>query len=227
MPHAAEPKDAKEKGKPNRLLKESSPYLLQHAYNPVDWFAWGPEAFEKAKKEKKIIFLSIGYSSCHWCHVMEKESFDNKDVADFMNKNFVCIKVDREERPDIDDIYMNALHAMGARGGWPMSMFLTPDGKPIVGGTYWPREDRVIEGQTVNGFKTILGKILEVWKEKPKEVEAQAAEYAEQTNESMSRLVRVNPIVVLDRSLAKGAAEAMSEQIDPTHGGIGRRENKF
>src|SRR5437868_12311750 len=101
--------DPKEKGKPNRLAKESSPYLLQHAYNPVDWFPWGPEAFEKAKKEKKLVFLSIGYSSCHWCHVMERESFSNPAVAKILNEHFVCIKVDREERPDVDDIYMTAL----------------------------------------------------------------------------------------------------------------------
>src|SRR5438552_14709674 len=109
---ADEPK-GKEKGKPNRLAKESSPYLIQHAYNPVDWYPWGPEAFEKAKKEKKLIFLSIGYSACHWCHVMERESFSNAEIAKLMNENFVCIKVDREERPDIDDIYMTALNVAG------------------------------------------------------------------------------------------------------------------
>src|SRR6476619_4869488 len=142
-PHAAEPmKGAKEKGKPNRRAKESSPYLLQHAHNPVDWFPWGPEAFEKAKKEKKLVFLSIGYSSCHWCHVMERESFSNADVAQLLNDNFVCIKVDREERPDVDDVYMTALNVTGESGGWPLSMFLTPEGKPIFGGTYFPPDDR-------------------------------------------------------------------------------------
>jgi uncharacterized protein YyaL (SSP411 family) len=132
----------------NRLAKESSPYLLQHA-QPGRLVSRGPEA-EKAKKEKKIVFLSIGYSSCHWCHVMEKESFAHKEVADFLNEHFVCIKVDRE-RPDIDETH-DALHTMGARG-WPLSMFLTADGKPIVGGTYWPREDKEVKGDKINGFR--------------------------------------------------------------------------
>ena len=228
--HAAEPakevKD-KEKSKPNRLAKESSPYLLQHAHNPVDWYPWGPEAFEKAKKEKKLVFLSIGYSSCHWCHVMEKESFSNKEVADFLNENFVCIKVDREERPDIDEIYMNALHVMGARGGWPLSMFMTADAKPIVGGTYWPREDKMVEGEKVNGFKTILKMILKVWNEKPKEIQTQADEYAEQTAAALERGIRANPILELDRALANGSAEASRDDIDPTFGGIGSKARKF
>src|SRR5436309_1502406 len=137
---AADPKEPK--GKPNKLAQESSPYLLQHAYNPVEWHPWGAEAFAKAKKEGKLVFLSIGYSSCHWCHVMEKESFDNPEVAKLLNQWFVCIKVDREERPDIDNIYMTALNTLSQRGGWPLSMFLTADGKPIVGGTYWPPDDR-------------------------------------------------------------------------------------
>src|SRR5205823_12438456 len=123
-------------GRPtNRLARESSPYLLQHAHNPVDWYPWGPEAFARAKKENKLVFLSIGYSSCHWCHVMEKESFAREDVAKILNEHFVCIKVDREERPEIDHIYMEAMHALDQRGGWPLSMFLTAEGKPIIGGT--------------------------------------------------------------------------------------------
>src|SRR5437588_9831027 len=135
------------KGKPkhtNRLAREISPYLLQHAHNPVDWFPWGTEAFDKAKKEGKLVFLSIGYSSCHWCHVMERESFENAQVAKVLNDWFVCIKVDREERPDIDSIYMTALNVSGQRGGWPLSMFLMADGRPIIGGTYWPPDDRVV-----------------------------------------------------------------------------------
>src|SRR6516225_12241559 len=115
-----------EKRPANRLGKESSPYLLQHAHNPVDWFPWGPEAFAKAKKENKLIFLSIGYSACHWCHVMERESFANKEVARLLNDWFVAVKVDREERPDIDTVYMTALHVQGQRGGWPLTMFLLP-----------------------------------------------------------------------------------------------------
>ncbi len=125
----------------NRLAAEKSPYLLQHAHNPVDWFPWGEAAFAKARAEGKPVFLSIGYSTCHWCHVMEHESFEDQETADFLNKHFIAIKVDREERPDIDEIYMTALQVLDGRGGWPLSMFLTPEGKPIVGGTYWPKED--------------------------------------------------------------------------------------
>lgn len=136
--------DPEPKAPANRLAKETSPYLLLHAHNPVDWYPWGPEAFAKAKAEKKPIFLSIGYSSCYWCHVMERECFKDPQIAKLMNQKFVCIKVDREERPDIDQIYMAALQAFG-NGGWPMSMFLTPDGRPFFGGTYFPPK-------TVTGF---------------------------------------------------------------------------
>lgn len=122
----------------NRLQHETSPYLLQHAHNPVDWYAWKPEAFEKAKKEDKAILVSIGYSTCHWCHVMERESFEDKEVADFMNDHFVCIKVDREERPDVDQIYMEACQVLTGSGGWPLNCFLTPDGRPFYAGTYYP-----------------------------------------------------------------------------------------
>ena len=116
----------------NRLIHESSPYLLQHAHNPVDWHPWGEEALQKAKSENKPILLSIGYSACHWCHVMEKESFENEDIAALMNENFINIKVDREERPDLDEIYMNAVQMLTGRGGWPMTVFLTPEGKPFL-----------------------------------------------------------------------------------------------
>src|SRR5690554_539447 len=122
----------------NRLINESSPYLLQHAHNPVDWYPWGEEALTKARKEDKPIIVSIGYSSCHWCHVMERESFENEQAADLMNKYFVCIKVDREERPDVDHIYMDAVQTMGVQGGWPLNVFLTADQKPFYGGTYFP-----------------------------------------------------------------------------------------
>src|SRR5262245_9077523 len=168
LPVCLPAEDKKPAGPANRLANESSPYLRQHAHNPVDWFPWCPEAFEKAKKEGKLVFLSIGYSSCHWCHVMERESFENAEVAKILNDGYVCIKVDREERPDIDEIYMNALQVLGQNGGWPLSMFLLPDGKPILGGTYWPPDDRVIEGETVKGFKTILKLIKQIQKEKAK-----------------------------------------------------------
>ena len=126
----------------NRLVREKSPYLLQHARNPVDWYAWGEEAFEKARRENKPIFLSIGYSTCHWCHVMERESFENAPVAEFLNAHFVSIKVDREERPDVDKIYMTFVQATTGAGGWPMSVFLTPELKPFFGGTYFPPDSR-------------------------------------------------------------------------------------
>ena len=122
----------------NRLSNETSPYLRQHAHNPVDWYSWGPEALDRARQLDRPIFLSIGYSACHWCHVMEHESFEDDEVARLLNEHFVSIKVDREERPDLDQIYMNAVQIMTGRGGWPMSVFLTPDLKPFYGGTYWP-----------------------------------------------------------------------------------------
>ena len=163
------PPDEKKMKHTNRLAKEKSPYLLQHAHNPVDWYPWGPEAFEKAKKEGKPIFLSIGYSTCHWCHVMEKDSFEKDDVAEILNRDFVPIKVDREERPDVDQIYMAAVTAMNdGRGGWPLSAWLTPDLKPFTGGTYFPRER----------FKDLLGKITGVWKERRADVEADAENVA-------------------------------------------------
>jgi hypothetical protein len=126
----------------NRLIHETSPYLLQHAHNPVDWYAWGDEALNKARSENKPILLSIGYSACHWCHVMERESFENEKIAALMNELFVNIKVDREERPDLDEIYMSAVQVLTGRGGWPMTIFLTSDAKPFYGGTYFPPEDR-------------------------------------------------------------------------------------
>ena len=137
---------------PNRLINETSPYLLQHADNPVDWYAWGTEALERAAREDKPILLSIGYSACHWCHVMEHESFEDPFIADVMNENFVNIKVDREERPDLDQIYMNAVQLMTGSGGWPLTVFLLPSGAPIFGGTYFPPEDRYNRP----GFRRVL-----------------------------------------------------------------------
>src|SRR5688500_9725638 len=125
----------------NRLAREKSPYLLQHAHNPVDWYPWGPEAFEKAKRENRPVFLSIGYSTCHWCHIMERESFEDAEIAAFLNEHFVSIKVDREERPDVDAVYMEFVQASTGSGGWPLTAFLTPDGKPFFGGTYFPPRD--------------------------------------------------------------------------------------
>ena len=143
----------------NRLANETSPYLLQHAHNPVDWYPWGEEAFQKARDEDKPIFLSVGYSSCHWCHVMERESFENEEIAAMLNEHYVSIKVDREERPDVDEIYMSAVQRMTGSGGWPMSVFLTPELKPFYGGTYFPPEDAY--GRP--GFKTLLVRLAEMW----------------------------------------------------------------
>ena len=144
----------------NRLAREKSPYLQQHAANPVDWYPWGDEAIEKARREDKPIFLSVGYSTCHWCHVMERESFENEAIAALMNKWFVSVKVDREERPDIDHIYMNFVQATTGGGGWPMSVWLTPDLEPFLGGTYFPPENRY--GRA--GFPIVLERIAETWR---------------------------------------------------------------
>jgi hypothetical protein len=150
----------------NRLIHEKSPYLLQHAHNPVDWYPWGEDAFEKAKKENKLILLSIGYSTCHWCHVMERESFENEATAKILNDNFVCIKVDREERPDVDQIYMNAVMLLTGQGGWPLNIFLTPELQPFYGGTYFPPDARY--GRP--GFPTVLEDVARTWKNKPDDI---------------------------------------------------------
>ena len=154
----------------NRLINETSPYLLQHAHNPVEWFPWGDEALEKAKQEYKIILVSIGYSACHWCHVMERESFENEPVAKLMNENFVNIKVDREERPDLDHIYMDAVQAIAGNGGWPLNVFLTPQAKPFYGGTYFPPQ----KAYNRSSWTDVLNSILQAWKERKNEIEAQA-----------------------------------------------------
>ena len=145
----------------NSLAQESSPYLLQHAHNPVNWLPWGDKAREKALSENKLMLVSVGYSSCHWCHVMERESFEDEDVADLMNQHFVCVKVDREERPDVDQVYMDAVQAMNRQGGWPLNCFTTPDGKPVYGGTYFPKES----------WMGILNQLAELWKRDPQQVQ--------------------------------------------------------
>ncbi|HEX2978840.1 MAG TPA: DUF255 domain-containing protein [Anaerolineaceae bacterium] len=145
----------------NRLINETSPYLIQHADNPVDWFPWGDEALAKARSENKPIFLSIGYAACHWCHVMERESFEDPEIAQMLNQYFVSIKVDREERPDLDTIYMGAVTAMTGQGGWPMSVFLTPEGRPFYGGTYFPPQRKF----GMPSFKEVLNSVMRGWKE--------------------------------------------------------------
>jgi uncharacterized protein YyaL (SSP411 family) len=221
----------KQKEKPkftNRLAKETSPYLLMHAHNPTNWYAWGPDAFAKAKKENKLIFLSIGYSSCFWCHVMERESFNNEDVAKILNDHFICIKVDREERPDIDQIYMTALNVQGQQGGWPLSVFLMPDGRPIVGGTYWPREDKKFDDGVSFGFKTILKKINDAYKEDAKQFEKQADRIADATKRELeSSLVPGLALVPLNRDLVESVVEKLQDGFDPRFGGFGNPNNAF
>jgi uncharacterized protein YyaL (SSP411 family) len=211
----------------NRLAHETSPYLLMHAHNPVDWYPWGNEAFAKAKKEGKLVFLSIGYSSCYWCHVMERESFANPDVAKLLNQYFVCIKVDREERPDIDTIYMTALNVQGSRGGWPLSMFLTADGKPIVGGTYWPPEDREVEKQTVHGFKSLLKIVHKFQTDDPEKLTKRADEMAAATADALVQTQRGIALVGLNRDLVAGAVDSVKEEFDTTYGGFGTPSRGF
>src|SRR5207237_9394123 len=154
----------------NRLIHESSPYLLQHAHNPVDWYSWGPEAIQAARQQNKPIFLSVGYSTCYWCHVMERQSFENETIAAEMNQRFINIKVDREERPDVDQLYMLAVQVLTRQGGWPMSVFLTPDLRPFYGGTYFPP----IDSYGRPGFPTLLRAIEDAYRNRPDDVRKSA-----------------------------------------------------
>jgi uncharacterized protein YyaL (SSP411 family) len=201
---------------PNRLAKEQSPYLLQHQWNPVDWYPWGPEAFEKARREEKPVFLSIGYSSCHWCHVMEHESFESESIAKLLNDRFVSIKVDREERPDVDEIYMRAVQLLTGSGGWPMSVFLTPDQRPFWGGTYFPPDDR--GGRP--GFASILGALAETYAGRRAEVDAAADRLASALRqmEGGRQFVATEP---LDRGVLERALEELIQTYDRHHGGFG------
>ncbi len=212
----------------NLLAKETSPYLLMHAHNPTNWHPWGPEAFAKAKKEKKLVFLSIGYSSCYWCHVMERESFNNEEVAKILNDHFICIKVDREERPDIDQIYMTALNVQERQGGWPLSMFLIADGRPVVGGTYWPREDTKADGQTYPGFMTILKSINNAYNKEPEKFEERADDIAKATTRVLENArVPAIAIVPLNRDLVERIVEEVKDEFDPEYGGFGNPNKNF
>ncbi len=213
------------KPKANKLAGESSPYLLQHAHNPVDWHPWGAEAFAKAKKEGKLVFLSIGYSSCHWCHVMEKESFSDDAIAKTLNDNFVCIKVDREERPDIDDVYLTAVGIAGGGGGWPLTAFLTPDAKPIFGGTYFPPKDKDVDGGTIQGLPTVLKRVMELHKDKKDDLYAQADRIAELTEKALTQAAAGKALVDLNAELVTGAAEAF--EFDPDYGGLARKRAEY
>jgi uncharacterized protein len=197
----------------NRLIHETSPYLLQHAHNPVDWYAWGPEALERAEREDKPILLSIGYAACHWCHVMERESFEDEEIARVMNERFVCIKVDREERPDLDDIYMAATVASTGGGGWPMTVFLAPDQRPFFAGTYFPPTDKY--GRP--GFRTLLDKISSLWRTDRNALLDQASELTDHIR-SQSEAARPSGI---DADAIGGAVEQLSLAFDPRFGGFG------
>jgi len=198
----------------NALINETSPYLLQHAHNPVNWHPWGQDALGKARAENKPILLSIGYSACHWCHVMEHESFENEDIAQLMNDNYINIKVDREERPDLDQIYMNAVQMMTGQGGWPMTMFLTPEGVPFYGGTYFPPDDRF----NMPGFPRVLLSVAEAYRSQPEQVATTASSMlgelrrvglAEESRDLLS-------IEILD-----GAYRKIATNYDRTYGGFG------
>ena len=206
----------------NRLIDETSPYLLQHAHNPVDWYPWGPEAFERARAEDKPVLLSVGYSACHWCHVLMHESFENERIATIMNLHYVCIKVDREERPDIDALYMDAVQALTQRGGWPMTVFLTPEGLPFFGGTYFPPEDR----HGMPGFPTLLMRLVQFYKTRRVEVDEQAEEfrvfYAQRGTLAIAGTHNL-PITPgeVDLSVLTTAVRNLTTAFDLTQGGFG------
>jgi uncharacterized protein YyaL (SSP411 family) len=198
---------------PNRLANETSPYLRQHADNPVDWYAWGDEAFAEAKAEDRPVLLSVGYSACHWCHVMAHESFENPEIAALMNDLFVNIKVDREERPDVDSIYMSAVQAISGHGGWPMTVFLTPDGLPFFGGTYFPPEDRM----GMRGFPTVLRAVADAYRAKRADVEASGQKLRELLAPRKLPMATAEPLPAqLDT-----AARLLVQQTDMRHGGFG------
>ncbi len=198
----------------NRLANETSPYLLQHAGNPVDWYPWGPEALERAKREDKPILLSIGYAACHWCHVMEHESFEDEPTAMLMNDRFVNIKVDREERPDLDSIYMQAVQAMTGHGGWPMTVILTPDGTPFFGGTYFPKEER----HGIPSFVRVLSSVSNAYHHRKEDVARTTASVRE-----MYASAAVRPVTsgVLTSALFDRASASLRAEFDSAHGGFG------
>lgn len=199
----------------NRLINEKSPYLLQHAHNPVDWYPWGEEAFQKARGERKPIFLSVGYSSCHWCHVMEQESFLHEDIAALLNRHFVPVKVDREERPDVDRLYMTYVQAVTGSGGWPMSVFLTPTGEPFFGGTYFPPEERY--GHP--GFRSVIEKIAQLWESDPAQVQAVAEAALEQLRGYLEPPPRGS--LAVEQALNSGF-NTFRRVFDSVNGGFGR-----
>jgi uncharacterized protein len=214
--------DHQSNSKHNKLAKETSPYLLQHANNPVDWYPWGEEALQKAKREDKPIFLSIGYSACHWCHVMAHESFEDKEVARIMNENFINIKVDREERPDLDDIYQRACQLATGTGGWPLSVFLTPDQKPFYVGTYFPKDGS--SHYNMPGFRTILLQLVDTYKNKKVEIQSASAEFTDALSLTSRDLVvraEITEKTSLERSILDEAAVGLLQMGDMIYGGFG------
>ena len=199
---------------PNRLIDETSPYLLQHAHNPVDWYPWGPEALELARAEDKPILLSVGYSACHWCHVMERESFEDPNIAAMMNQGFVCIKVDREERPDIDSIFMTAVQALSGSGGWPMTVFLTPDCKPYYGGTYFPPDDR----QGMPGFPRVLAAMSQAYRERRGDVIKATTQLVSRMRQLTQSVRSLDP---LTDEVLRQAFMGIAGQVDDRFGGVG------
>src|SRR5438128_2241574 len=197
----------------NRLAQETSPYLLEHADNPVDWYPWGPEALAKARNENKPILLSIGYSACHWCHVMAHESFEDREVAMLMNRDFVSIKVDREERPDLDQVYMRAVQGLTGSGGWPMTVFLLPDGTPFFAGTYFPPTDRF----GMPSFRRVLSAVAEAFSQRPAEVEATGA----QVRDFLQRPAVPLAVGELTPALLDEAAAQVARAFDAAHAGFG------
>ena len=201
--------------KTNALGGEVSPYLLQHAHNPVDWMPWGDAVWRRAKAENKPVFLSIGYSTCHWCHVMERESFESEDVAKVLNRDFISVKVDREERPDVDRVYMTAVQAMTGQGGWPLSVWVTPEGKPFYGGTYFPP----VGGQGRPGFVDVLGQIAAAWRERGEEVKGWAEELAQRVR-ALGEGTSGSGVSDAEKTLKAGTGE-MAMEYDRKHGGFG------
>ncbi|WEG10780.1 thioredoxin domain-containing protein [Pullulanibacillus sp. KACC 23026] len=209
-------KDKKNPRYTNRLINEKSPYLLQHAHNPVDWYAWGEEAFAKAKAENKPVFVSIGYSTCHWCHVMAHESFEDEEIASLLNERFISIKVDREERPDIDSVYMNVCQALTGHGGWPLSVFLTPDQKPFYAGTYWPKESRY--GQL--GFRDVILSLSDHYQETPEKIEGTGDQIIAALKKAGEEAASIHPHIL------EQTYEHFKSTFDPEYGGFGQ-EPKF
>ncbi|MES2701386.1 MAG: thioredoxin domain-containing protein [Bacteroidota bacterium] len=200
---------------PNRLINEHSPYLLQHAHNPVDWYPWGDEAFERAKAEHKPVIVSIGYAACHWCHVMERESFEHAGVAEFMNTHFVCIKVDREEHPDVDHMYMDAVQAIGGSGGWPLNVFTTPERAPFYGGTYYPPQ------QAFNrpSWMQLLHRMVEIWHQQQDEVTLQATQMLQHLQQASQRFA--GAVNAANEDTCRAIAAGLLKQADTEKGGFG------